>query len=71
MNNEEQQESLSPEEFRVRVLKSRFAEKLAQAEDEIATLITQLTGTRQELEGYKQREGVDAQETEGTPSDEG
>jgi hypothetical protein len=51
-NGTTQHESLSPEEFKVRVLKQRFAERVAEYEDFIANLITQnaqLQGQNEQL----------------------
>lgn len=52
MDNQTQE--LTPEEYKVRVLKSRFAERVTEYEDVIAELITQNAQQQQriqELEG--------------------
>lgn len=62
-----QDEQLTPEEFQRRLLKRRFAMKLADAEEEIATLQTQVALLQQRVQ---QLEAGDDKETSNTVTPE-
>ena len=49
-----QEEELTVEEYKVRVMQQRFAERITEYEDIIATLITQNAQLEQELRQYKE-----------------
>lgn len=45
----ENEQQLTPEQFQVRVLKQRFAERITEYEEEIANLYTQVAQLQQQL----------------------
>jgi uncharacterized protein YigA (DUF484 family) len=54
-NQTTQDEQLSPEEFKLRILKQRFAERTAELEELVATLATQNAQLQQENQQLQQQ----------------
>lgn len=61
-----EQQELTPEQYRVEVLKQRFARRTSDLEDECATVLTQLAQVTQERDALKEQ--LDAKEAEETES---
>lgn len=57
MQNEPKQ--LTPDEYRVEVLKKRFSERIAQYEDEMSYLITQIAQLQAQLDEATKDDGAD------------
>ena len=53
---------LTADEYRTRVLRARFAERVAEYEEQIATLITQNTQLQQENQALKEQNAPDEAE---------
>lgn len=52
-----QENSITAEEYRLEVLKHRFAQRVAQYEDEIAVYETRIAQLQQELENQLRKKG--------------
>ena len=55
-------DQMTAEEYRVRVLRARFAERVSEYEDQIATLITQNAQLQQELDALREQNAPDEAE---------
>ena len=63
----EQDQQMSPEQYRVEILKRRFAQRVTELEDECATLATQVAQASQEIEHL--REQLNAKEADAETED--